>query len=361
MSNLREIVSRFGLPGQATSILPFGSGHIHETFRVSTLAGDREDYLLQRINHHIFKDIPALSRNIRIVTDHIRERLAGENPGRFTMMQVISASDGAGFTGDPEEGYWRMFTFVDGSRSHDGISSPAMAREAGKAYAWFQYLASGIPPEQLTEILPRFHDASDRLMKFRETVRRDPAGRVSGAGQEIAFAETRSEEMQEILRLAWKGALPVRITHNDTKINNVLFDENGEAISVVDLDTVMPGTILYDFGDAIRTGAATAPEDEERPDRMRLDLTLFEGYADGYLGVAKRFLTPVETACLAFSAKMMTWIIGLRFLTDYLDGDRYYRIHDPEHNLRRTRAQFRLLESMEEQYGAMQDIIRRFA
>ena len=359
MSDLHEIAGRFRIGGTIRSIVPFGTGHINDSFLVTLLPDDRPGYLLQRINHHIFNDIPALSQNIFRVTTHLKQKLAGGRYEGFRVTELVPTDQGSLYTLDEDGAYWRLLTFIDGSRSYDRIADPSMAREAGKAFALFQYLASDLPGESLAEVLPGFHHVQLRLDKLREVIRTDRAGRVAACRDEILFTEERSEEMHRVQQLLDWGEVPLRVTHNDTKINNVLFNEQGEAFSVVDLDTVMPGTILFDFGDAIRTGAATAEEDEEDLSRMAIDLSLFEGYAGGYLSIAKHFLNETEINNLAFSAKMMTYIIGLRFLTDHLDGDRYYKIVFPGHNLRRARAQFQLLRSMETNYQAMQEIIRK--
>jgi hypothetical protein len=281
--------------------------------------------------------------------------------GDFQVIQLIPTHTGSFFVHDPDGNYWRLYNHVRDSKSFDVVSNPALAYEGGKAFGVFQYLASDLEPSSLYEILPDFHNIAKRLSTFRKTVALDPVGRVKEVANEIAFIETRSDEMHLIIRLGKEGKIPMRVTHNDTKFNNILFNRENKAISVVDLDTVMPGYILYDFGDAIRTGASTGAEDEVDLSRINIDLDLFEAYSKGYLETALNFLNNTETDHLAFSAKFMTYIIGLRFLTDHLDGDRYYKIAFPGHNLQRARAQFKLLQSMERHYAAMREIIRRHA
>jgi hypothetical protein len=253
--------------------------------------------------------------------------------------------------------YWRMIEYIGNSRSFDRVASPALAFEAGHAFGTFQKLTSDVEPGSLFEVIPRFHDISLRLEQFRLSIRNNSAGRTAATREEINFAESRAGEMHHILNLGTAGKLPVRVTHNDTKINNVLFNQEGCAFSVIDLDTVMPGFILYDFGDAIRTGASTGEEDEADLNKVQIDLALFEAYSRGYLKVAHSFLTIEETDNLAFSAKFMTYIIGLRFLTDHLNGDCYFKTGFPGHNLRRAQAQFKLLQSMEDNFREMQMII----
>jgi hypothetical protein len=250
-----------------------------------------------------------------------------------------------------------MIDYIRGSKSCDVVENPEMAYEAGKAFGIFQELTADLDANSLYEVLPNFHNIRYRLDNFRRTIETDPAGRVKSTQEEIFFVEQRAGEMHQILLLGESGAIPLRVTHNDTKINNVLFNDRNKAISVVDLDTVMPGFVLYDFGDAIRTGACTSAEDEADLEKVNFSLPLFEAYSRGYLEIAREFLTQPEIDHLPFSVKFMTYLIGLRFLTDHLDGDRYYKIRFPGHNLVRARAQFRLVGRMEESFSKMESIV----
>ncbi len=362
MIGIPRIIKQFKIEGQFESASPIGSGHINDSWLVTTTPAGAPDYVLQRINHHIFTNVPALTDNILRVTRHLRQRLLcrDDSLSWFRVIQLIATRGGNHFFRDPDGNYWRLYDHVRDTTSYDVVGSPAMASEAGKAFGLFQYLSSDIEASSLFEILPDFHHIAVRLQTFRDTVHRDPAGRVAGAQSEIAFAESRVEEMHTILHLGEQGKIPLRVTHNDTKFNNVLFNRDQQAISVVDLDTVMPGYLLYDFGDAIRTGANTGDEDEADLTKVNIDLALFEAYARGYLGVVGKSLWPAETAHLAFSAKYMTYLIGLRFLTDHLNGDHYFKTGFPGHNLQRARAQFKLLQSMEEHFGEMENIILAF-
>ncbi len=356
MKNLIRIAGQFIPERCIISINPFGSGHINDSYLVTTARESAQDYVLQRINHQIFKNVPQLTGNIAMVTKHIRERLRGE-PEKyrdFQIFQQVQCNTGKFFFQDDAGNYWRMIDYIKGSKSYDIVESPEMAYQAGKAFGIFQELTSDLDANSLYEVLPNFHSIRFRLDNFRKTIANDPAGRVKSTQKEISFVEQRAEEMHQILRLGECGAIPLRVTHNDTKINNVLFNDQNKAISVVDLDTVMPGYVLYDFGDAIRTGACTSAEDEPDLEKVNFSLPLFEAYSQGYLEIANNFLTQPEIDNLAFSAKFMTYLIGLRFLTDHLDGDRYYKIHFPGHNLVRARAQFRLVERMEEGFRKME-------
>ncbi|MEI6435755.1 MAG: aminoglycoside phosphotransferase family protein [Bacteroidota bacterium] len=359
MKNLIQIASHFIPESHIASVDSFGSGHINDSYFVKTAPESDGYYILQRINHQIFKNVPQLTDNILKVTTHIRERLRKE-PKKFPDFQVfqqVQCKTGNFFFQDDAGNYWRMIDYIRGSKSYDVVESPEMAYQAGKGFGIFQELTSDLDANSLYEVLPNFHNIVYRLENFRRTLENDPAGRVKSTQNEISFVEQRAGEMHKILSLGESGAIPMRVTHNDTKINNVLFNDRNKAISVVDLDTVMPGYILYDFGDAIRTGASTSAEDEPDLEKVNFSLPLFEAYTTGYLEIAKGFLSQPEIDNLAFSAKFMTYLIGLRFLTDHLDGDRYYKIHFPGHNLVRAMAQFRLVENMEEKFGEMEEVV----
>ncbi len=357
-TNLEAIVCEFRTEGSVDSVKRVGSGHINDSYLVTTNPAGNSDYLLQRINHHIFRDVPKLTDNILKVSRHLQARLLCQ-PSDFDYFQVlkpVATRQGNFFLHDPEGNFWRLYLYISGTKSYDIVESSDLAFEGGKAFGIFQYLTADMDGSALFETLTDFHNIAVRLQNFRSIVQLDPEKRVSSLQSEINFVESRAEEMHLILELGRSGAIPLRVTHNDTKFNNVLFDDHQRAISVVDFDTVMPGYSLYDFGDAIRTGTNTGAEDEQDLSKVGINLSLFAAYTRGYLSIAGGFLTPVELSHLAFSAKFMTYIIGLRFLTDHIDGDHYYRIHHPDHNLHRAKAQFRLLESMEEHFAEMQTI-----
>lgn len=360
--DVKNVFSNFRVSGTYETGEPYGSGHINDTFRVQTFEQDKPDFILQRINHHIFKNVPKLQDNILRVTSHIRKKLEqtpGANPDRETLT-LIPALDGKPYYKDKDGNFWRIYIFIDKNRSYDRVESPDQAYEGGKAFGRFQFLISDLEGEPLHETIPNFHNMDMRLATFFQTVKNDPVKRVALAGSEIKFVEKRAEEMCHILRLGEEGIIPKRITHNDTKFNNVLLDENDKRLCVIDLDTVMPGYIHYDFGDSIRTTTNTGNEDEKDLSKVEMDIRLFEAYSRGFLEETKSFLTPVEIENLAFSGKMMTFIIGLRFITDYLDGDNYFKIHHEHHNLQRAKAQFKLVASMERQFDEMQGIIAKF-
>jgi Ser/Thr protein kinase RdoA (MazF antagonist) len=357
-NRLKDIVNHFVTEGTVVSVEPFGSGHINDSYLVKTLPESAPDYVLQRINHNVFRNIPELTSNILKVTRHLASKKS-ESDGGFEVLQMIRSVGGEYYHKDPDGNYWRLYQYIGGSRSYDIVENPSLAYEGGKAFGHFHAMTSGMDASGLFEVLPDFHNIETRLKNFYGVLDRDPEKRAAKSSAEIAFVRERVKEMHRIADLIREGKVALRVTHNDTKCNNILFNPEGHAICIIDLDTIMPGTILYDFGDAIRTGASTGAEDEADLSKIDLDLNLFEAYARGYLEVAREFLSPEEIANLAFSARYMTFLIGLRFLTDHLDGDHYYRIRFPGHNLQRARAQFRLVTCIENKLPEMKQIIER--
>jgi Ser/Thr protein kinase RdoA (MazF antagonist) len=358
--SLEEIYSHFLTEGSWKSGEPFGSGHIHDTFIIQTREEERDNYIIQRLNNKIFKNIPQLQDNIERVTVHLRNKLMqvpGSDPRR-ECLQLIPARNGKSWVMDSDGHYWRMYIYIANHRSYNMVDSPDKAFEGGKAIGRFQAMLADMPGKPLFETIPYFHDIEKRLETFNTTVNRDPVKRASSVEPEIKQVFDRAEEMRIILKLGREGKIPVRITHNDTKFNNILLDENDKALCLIDLDTVMPGYIHYDFGDAIRTAANTAQEDESDLTKVDMDLRLFKAYAEGYLSETASTLNDVEKEYLAFAPGLITYTQGVRFLTDYIDGDNYFKIHHEHHNLQRARAQLKLVRSMEEQYGEMQEIIR---
>ena len=359
MVKLKKIVSEFRIEGRFTAALPIGSGHINDSYLITTEPHTAPGYVLQRINHSVFRNVPDLTDNILKVTRHLSGKIlcAGEKFDFFQVIQLVQTRNGEYYLHDPEGNYWRLYNHIRNSKSYDIVGDPVLAYEGGKAFGIFQYLTSDLNPNILHDILPKFHDISARLTTFRETQQHDPVGRVHEAKEEIGFVMKRADEMHTLQKLGDQGKIPLRVTHNDTKFNNILFNPDNKAISIIDLDTVMPGYILFDFGDAIRSGTNTGTEDEADLRKVNIDLTIFEAYSRGYLEVARDFLSDAEIGLLAFSARFMTYIIGLRFLTDHIGGDHYFKIHFPGHNLQRARAQFKLLRSMEQHFKTMQQII----
>jgi Ser/Thr protein kinase RdoA (MazF antagonist) len=352
--DLLDIASNFRLAGRVRSVFPFGSGHINDTYKV--LTGEKS-YLLQRVNQQVFMDVRGLTSNLIRVTNYLGD-LIEDNPKGKQVLNTIRTLNGTYFFIDDDANFWRMFDFVEGSISYDRTEDSDLATEGGTAFGWFIRSLNNFPISTLVHTIPDFHNAEYRLANFKKAVEQNRAGRLEEAATDVELAMKRAEEMLTIHRLGDEGKFPVRVTHNDTKINNVLFDNQKKWMCVIDLDTVMPGFVHFDFGDAIRTFTNAGSEDEKDLDKIYMKIDLFRAFSEGFLSEAKDVLTEEEIKYLAFSAKYIVWEQTIRFLTDFLNGDRYYKIKYPEHNLVRTRAQAKLLQSMEEQFGEMEAIIK---
>lgn len=359
-ADLKEIFSRFGAEGTFLSGESFGPGHIHDTYRIITGERDCDDYILQRINDNVFCDVPKLQENIERVTAHLRRKIAlipGSDTKRECMTVIPVTATGKSYYQDEEGKFWRMFIFISDHRSYERVDSYHRACEGGKAIGRFQTMLADLPGEPLHETIPDFHNIDKRLERFHGVIDEDPAGRVSQLHSEIEAITSREEEMKVIIRLGREGKIPIRITHNDTKFNNILFDANDRALCLIDLDTVMPGYVHYDFGDAIRTAANRADEDSPILEAASMDIEIYRAYTEGYLSEAMDTLNATEIEYIPFAPKLLTYIMATRFLTDYIEGDVYYKISYPDHNLRRNRAQIALLKDMEAKYDKMVQII----
>ncbi len=357
INKLKEIVQQFvDCPNNQIDIKPLGAGHINDSYKVA--AGQKE-YVLQRINHAIFKNVEQLQTNILRVTTHIREKLNKNDISDIErrVLTLIPAKNKELYYKDTKGDYWRMMLFIKDSKSYDEIN-PELAYQAGMAFGEFQKMLADLPGGPLFETIPNFHNMESRLEDFRQAVKENKAGRLASVSHLVEEIEKRAEEMCKPEQLHREGKLPKRTNHCDTKVNNILFDKDENVLCVVDLDTVMPGYVLSDFGDFIRTGANKGAEDDKNLDNVEVDLPIFEGYAKGYLKKASSFLTSTEIDNLAFGAKLLTYMQTVRFFTDYLNGDTYYKTAYPEHNLVRTKAQFKLLQSLEENFDKMQEIVR---
>ncbi|PDP42969.1 phosphotransferase enzyme family protein [Tannerella forsythia] len=341
-----QILSRFDIKEKILSVEPFGNGHINDTLKVTTESGT-PGYVLQRINHHIFTNVEMLQNNIHTVTSHIRAKLQerGEEDIDRKVLTFLPADDGKRYYFDGES-YWRVCLMIPRSRSLEEVN-PSSSYEAGRAFGDFQSMLSDLPEGALGETIPNFHNMEFRLQQFHEAVQANAAGRADEVKDLIDEIEKRAEEMCVQEELYREGKLKKRTNHCDTKVNNILFDEDGKVLCVIDLDTVMPGFVLSDIGDFIRTGANTGAEDDEQLDRVEVNMEIFKAYTRGYMEKAKSFLTPLEIGLLPYGGRLLTYMQTVRFLTDYLNGDTYYKTHKPKHNLIRTRAQFKLLQSLE--------------
>lgn len=342
------LIAAFGLPGSLAKAEPYGSGHINDTYAV-TLDQDTgpRRYIFQRINHNIFKDIPALMENIKRVTDHLPHG-----------MVLNATTAGASYHTDANGLFWRCYDFIEGASTHDIVETTHQAREAAHSFGEFQGQLVDLPGDRLHETIPDFHHTRKRFNTLLDAIHADAVGRKAGVLDEIEFALSREPMVDHLLARVARGEIPERITHNDTKINNVmLHDETGEGVAVIDLDTIMPGLAMYDFGDMVRTATNSAAEDEVDVAKVHCRLEMFDALAEGYLSAAGGFLNEAELAELELGAKLMTFENGLRFLTDHLQGDTYFKVHREGHNLDRARCQFALVRSMEDQAKEMRDII----
>ena len=352
---MKEAAFRFPTDGKPVDCKQIKTGHINETYVVTTDTGAK--YTLQCINSYVFPNVDAIMSNMSKLSEYLRRQ---EN-GQMAMIRYIDTRDGHSYYSDGNGGCWRMYRFVDNSLCLPMPENEADFYECARAFGRFQYALSGFPAEELEETIAGFHDTPDRFRQFREAVKEDPLGRAAEVEAEMAFVQSREERACRLHRMRQNGELPVRVTHNDTKINNVLLDKDTrKALCVIDLDTVMPGLAAYDFGDAIRFGASTAAEDETDLSKVALDLELFRVFTRGFLEACPN-LTPEEVEAMPSGAYTMTLECGLRFLTDYIKGDKYFSIDREKHNLDRCRTQFRLIESMEANWEAMEQIVREEA
>jgi hypothetical protein len=357
--DLFAVARRFQIYGEFVSGEPYGSGHINDTYCLRfEQAGTPVRYLLQRINHNVFKNPPALMENVQRVTSHINAKLCGQPGGSRRVLTLIPAHDGRPFVQDAQDNYWRTYLFIERAQTYDAVQSARQAFEAAKAFGSFQRMLSDLAAPKLHETIPGFHDTPKRFAALVAAIERDVVNRAGLAKKEIEFALHRRAMTSVLL----DAGLPERVTHNDTKFNNVMLDDTtGEGICVIDLDTVMPGLALYDFGDMVRTTTCLAREDELDLSKVRLEMPMFEALVRGYLASAGSFLTPAEKQLLNFSGKLITFEIGIRFLTDFLAGDSYFKVRRNGHNLDRCRTQFKLVQSLEENEKAMQSIIEGVA
>jgi hypothetical protein len=356
--DIRAVARQFQIYGEFLSAEPYGSGHINDTYcAVFDQAGTSTRYILQRINHGIFKQPVALMENIQRVTAHLAGKMAVERDFSRRGLTLIPARNGLCYYHDEQGNYWRAYLFIEKARSYDAVESPPQAFEAGKAYGRFQKLLADLPAPRLHDTIPDFHHTPKRFATLVKAVENDAVNRAGLAKAEVDFALQRASITDVLIN----AKLPERVTHNDTKFNNVMLDDvTGEGICVVDLDTLMPGLALYDFGDMVRTTTSPAKEDECDLTRVKMQFPMFEALVRGYLTSAGDFLTPAEKKLLAFSGKLITFEIGIRFLTDFLGGDTYFKVHRNGHNLDRCRTQFKLVESIEQQEDQMNKLVEGF-
>ncbi len=349
-----EITGRFRFRGKAVKCDRYGNGHINKTYRVLCDSGAK--YILQQVNRTAFKDPLSLMKNVDKVTRYLKQRVTSER-GTLSLVPTV---DGNIYVDDEKSGFWRAYDFITGSICFERAGHAAVFYESGLAFGRFIDMLSSFPAHTLTETIPAFHDTVSRYRFFKEALSLDVCGRAGTAQKEIDFALSQEPFASLFMDLIEAGELPLRVTHNDTKLNNVLFDSKTyTALCVIDLDTVMPGLVMNDFGDAIRFGASSAAQDERDLSRVQLDLELYESFSNGFLEACGNNITKQEVELLPGGARLMTLECGVRFLTDYLSGDIYFRTERPDHNLDRCRTQFKLFTDMEIKWPQMNRIVER--
>lgn len=365
--NVRQLGRKFDLEGDFQSYKAYGSGHINDTILVEYRDEEVENsetkrYLHQRVNHHVFKEPHKVMDNIDLVTEHQRSIMRAEEVddlGRKAL-SLVRTKEGKTWCQDADGYFWRTYDFIEGAESYDFVSTPKQAYEAAKAFGEFQRMLLNIDPSTVHETIRDFHNTPKRVEQLAQAIHQDPFNRIRRCKPELAQAMEYSPLAPKLLDLNRRGEIPLRVIHNDTKINNVLFDkQTGEAICVIDLDTVMPGLSLYDFGDMVRTATCPADEDEQDLSKVYIDEKLFEAVVEGYWTYAKDFLTQAEVDHLVLSGMIITYELATRFLADYLLGDIYFKVHRERHNLERARTQFRLVQSMMEKKDTLEAIVKK--
>ena len=362
--DVKKIAAQFQIDGQYIAAEPYGTGHINDTYASNYKMDDEEvRFIHQRINQNIFKNPPELMDNVDRVTRYQREKIiaAGGNPDRESLT-LIPTTDDKIFLTDDDGNFWRTYLFITGAKTYDVVENIDHVFNAAKAFGQFQKLLADLPGDRLHETIPNFHNTKLRFGAFLEAIKQDPKSRACEVKKEIDFFLARQEDASLLVNLLEAGKIPERVTHNDTKFNNVMIDdETDEGICVIDLDTTMPGLAGYDFGDLVRTGANPGLEDEKDLSKIWLDVDMFTRITHGYLEASRDFLTDVEIQHLVFSGKLMMFENGMRFLTDHLLGDPYYKVHREGHNLDRTRTQIKLVQDTESKMDELQAIVAKFA
>lgn len=361
---IREAIANFKFTGRLTERQAFGSGHINDTYLLTFEIGDMGEMkvILQRMNREIFTKPVELMENIVGVIAHLRKKIIenGGNPERETL-NIIPAKDGKAYFVDSKGEYWRSYKFITDATCYDRVEKPEDFYESAAAFGNFQRMLADYPADTLYETIEGFHDTRARFQVFKQAVEKDVCGRADSVRKEIQFVLDHEDVAKVFGELQEKGEIPLRVTHNDTKLNNIMIDNvTRKGICVIDLDTVMPGLVMNDFGDSIRFGASTAAEDERDLSKVSCSMELYETYVKGFLEGCAGSLTPKEVELLPMGAKVMTYECGMRFLTDYLQGDHYFKIHREGHNLDRARTQFKLVEDMEAKWDVMQEIVRKY-
>ncbi len=360
---VEDIAGQFTTEGTIGKVKVHGGGHINDSYRMVNNTPGHPDYLLQRVNHFVFKDVELLMQNLVLVTNHVRAKIKKEFPEEIERrsLTIIPAIDGKSYFKDPDGNYWRVLRFIEDHLVFDSTTDPAIAYEGARTFGKFTTMLNDLQTGEVGTIIPDFHNMKWRLIQLAESIRKDTAGRLKAVKKEVDYVESRSKMMLTIHELGEKGAIPLRITHNDTKISNVLFDTNRKGMCVIDLDTIQPGYVTSDFGDGIRTLTNTGEEDDANLDRVSMDLELYEAFASGFLDSTRDILSDTEKDSLLYAGLLFPYMQAVRFLIDYLDGDIYYKVKHSEHNLIRTRAQLKLTQDGEEKMDKLRAIIKKLS
>lgn len=357
---ISDIINRFIVYGDFLVAVPFGSGHVNDTYQLTfDQGGVRIHYTLQRINKNVFTEPEKVMENVDRVTAHILSKIRAKHlETRKRTLRLLRTADNKPFVFDKKGDCWRAYVFVEHARAYEVLENPDQAFYVAKGFGEFQQQLIDLPGKRLHETIPDFHDTPKRIKALEDAVRRDPLGRAEKVRPEIDFVLSRQDDAAYLLNLNKEGSIPERVTHNDTKANNILIDDlSGEAMCVLDLDTVMPGLSLYDFGDMVRSGTNPADEDEINLDKVFMRFDMYESLVKGYIAGTGNLLTPAEKDSLPLAGKIITLEIGTRFLTDYILGDKYFKIQRPDHNLDRARNQFKMVSSIESQLDKMRKLI----
>lgn len=355
--NVDSIVQHFQIKGSIRSAIPFGNGHINDTFHLINMDALHDDYLLQRINHQIFKDVAGIMNNIQEVSSYLNIQFQ-KNHSNYTSLTLIPTADGRFFHQDEYGNYWRIYVFMKNLMSYDIAKTETQIYEGAKAFGHVLAQLDNFPITKLVSTIPNFHHVGARLRTFRSVIKTTTGKRTKEAATEIKYVLRLADQMCQIERLGEAGQIPLRVTHNDTKFNNVLLDKNGKGKVVVDLDTMMPGYVHYDFGDGIRTTVSMSVEDEEDLKNIQVDMKRYQAFATGYLDATHSILRPKEIEYLPLAGPLLAYIMGLRFLTDYLAGDIYYKTHFEKQNFQRAKAQLNLCKKLMEQQADLKVILR---
>ena len=357
--SVEKIIDNFSINSPVSSIESYGGGHINDTYYVKCQNPNEPDYLLQKVNSYVFKDVVGLMNNIDIVTTHLRKKLEESKvpDKKRRALELFKTKDGRLFVEEDGE-YWRLFNFVEDHKVYDGAPNVEIAYEGARMFGQFLHQLSDLETTSVTETIPNCHNIKFRLDNLEKAIALDSAGRVNSVKEEIKYVRSSYEIMSVIQNLGEKGLIPSRIVHNDTKINNVLFDQQNRGLCVIDLDTIMPGYAHYDFGDGVRTCANTGAEDDADLNNVTYDLEMYKAFSSGYIDSVKSILNSTERSTLAYAALLFPFIMGVRFLTDYIAGDVYYKINYEGHNLVRAKAQLKLASDGESKFDELELIVK---